>query len=36
MRSIEGMAGVIVGGYKKNNLRYTDDTVLIATNEKDL
>jgi hypothetical protein len=25
------MSGVMVGGYDMNNLRYTDDTVLIAT-----
>lgn len=30
------MPGVAVGGHNINNLRYADDTILIATNEKDL
>ena len=36
MRSIEDMPGTLVGGYNINNLRYADDTVLIAESEKDL
>jgi len=36
MRSIQGMPGIRVGGRNINNLRYADDTVLIATTEKDL
>jgi ribosome-interacting GTPase 1 len=30
------MPGIPVGGININNLRYADDTILIATNEKDL
>ena len=30
------MPGIKVGGYNMNNIRYADDTVLIADNEKDL
>ena len=30
------MAGAIVGGVNINNLRYADDTVLIAVKEEDL
>src|SRR5204862_8244908 len=36
MRIIENMPGVKVGGYNFNNLRYTDDTVLVAQSEEDL
>lgn len=36
MRNIEGMPGISIGGYNLNNLRYADDTVLIAENGKDL
>lgn len=36
MRNIEGMPGVKVGGQNINNLRYADDTVLIAGSEEDL
>ena len=36
MRHLEGLPGVCVNGKMINNLRYADDTVLIATNEKDL
>ena len=34
MRNIEGQPGIRVGGHNINNLRYTDDTVLISENEK--
>ena len=30
------MAGVEVGGMNINNIRYADDTVLIATSQEDL
>ena len=36
MRSIQGQPGINVGGSIINNLRYADDTVLIATNEEEL
>ncbi|GFO12756.1 endonuclease-reverse transcriptase [Plakobranchus ocellatus] len=34
--SLEGHPGIKIGGSNINNLRYADDTVLIAENEKDL
>ena len=36
MRNLEEHPGIKVGGKNVNNLRYADDTVLIAENEKDL
>ena len=36
MRALEGMPGIKVGGYNMNNIRYADDTVLIAENENEL
>jgi hypothetical protein len=36
MRKIDNMPGIKVGGKNINNLRYADDTVLIATTEEDL
>ena len=36
MRKIEDMPGVSVNGHVINNIRYADDTTLIAENEKDL
>jgi hypothetical protein len=36
MRHITDMPGISVGGHNINNLRYADDTILIATNERDL
>ena len=30
------MSGIKVGGYNMNNIRYADDTVLIADNENEL
>ena len=35
-RHIEDMEGVIVGGVNINNLRYADDTVLLADSEGSL
>ena len=35
-RHIENMEGVIVGGVNINNLRYADDTVLLADSEESL
>ena len=35
-RQIEELPGLKMGGLKINNLRYSDDTVLLAENEKDL
>ena len=36
MRSIGNMPGIVVGGHNINNLRYADDTVLIATSQREL
>ena len=36
MRNLEELPGIKVCGKNVNNLRYSDDTVLIAENEKDL
>ena len=36
MRALKGMPGIKVGGYNMNNIRYADDTVLIADNEKEV
>ena len=33
MRALEGMPGIKIGGSNMNNIRYADDTVLIADNE---
>ena len=35
-KSIEGMPGINISGNIVNNLRYADDTALIADNEQDL
>jgi exonuclease III len=35
-REIEELPGLNIGGKNTNNLRYADDTVLLAENEKDL
>ena len=36
MKNLQDHPGIKVGGKNVNNLRYADDTVLIAENEKDL
>ena len=36
LRNLQDIEGVKVGDYNCNNLRYADDTVLIASSEKDL
>ena len=36
LRELEAMPGLVVGGNNINNLRYADDTVLIATSEEQL
>ena len=36
IQNIEGYPGIKVVGYNVSNLRYTDDTVLIAENKEDL
>ena len=36
MRHLEGTPGIQFGGHSSNNLRYADDTVLIAETEEDL
>ena len=36
LRSIHDLPGFIVGGYNLNNLRYADDTVLIADSQEKL
>ena len=33
---LEAMPGLVVGGTNINNLRYVDDTVLIATSQEQL
>ena len=35
-RSIEHIEGISIGGHNINNLRYADDTVLLAENEEQL
>ena len=35
-RNINELEGVNIGGYNINNLRYADDTVLLAENEEQL
>ena len=32
----EAQAGIKIAGIKKNNLRYADDTILMAESEKEL
>ncbi|GFR92065.1 endonuclease-reverse transcriptase [Elysia marginata] len=36
MQNLENCPGIKVGGYNINNIRYADDTVLIAENKDDL
>lgn len=36
MRTIQDLPGISIGGYNINNLRYADDTVLIANSEVNL
>ena len=36
LRNLEAMKGVKIGGYNCNNLRYADDTVLLASTNEDL
>ena len=36
MREVEDLPGIKVGGRNINELRYADDTALIATSEADL
>ena len=36
MRNIEGKRGIRIGGNVTNNLRYADDTVVIAETEIEL
>ncbi|CAF1369208.1 unnamed protein product [Adineta steineri] len=36
LRNLEDVQGLNIGGYNCNNIRYADDTVLIASNEEDL
>ena len=36
MRNIQNMPGIFINGHVINNLRYADDTALIASNENDL
>ena len=35
-RQCEGLGGCVIGGKSVNNLRYTDDTALLAENEEEL
>ena len=36
MRHLEGVGGLIIGGYTLNYLRYADDIVLVAHSKKKL
>ena len=36
LRSIQNMPGIKIGGHNINNLRYADDTVLMAENQEHL
>ena len=36
MPNLEGYQGIKEGGHNVNNLRYADDTILIAENKEDL
>ena len=36
LREVEDLHGVVINGRNVNNIRYADDTVLIAETEKDL
>ena len=36
LREVEELHGVVINGRNVNNIRYADDTVLIAETEKDL
>ena len=36
MREIEDMEGFLIGGKVVNNLRYADDTVILAESEQQL
>ena len=36
MRSINGMEGIRIGGENINNIRFADDTVIIADSEEKL
>ena len=36
MRALEGVPGIEVGGYGMNDIRYADDAVLIAGDEREL
>ena len=36
MQNLEGYQGIELGGHNVKNLRYADDTVLIAENEEDV
>ena len=36
MQNLEGNPGIKVGGHNLNNLRHTDDTVLMPKNKEDL
>ena len=36
LREIEELHGVLINGHNINNIRYADDTVLIAETENDL
>ena len=36
LRELEDLPGLVVGGHNINNIRYADDTVLIADSEEKL
>lgn len=36
MNKLDGMRGIRIGGHKINNIRYVDNTLLMAVNEHDL
>ena len=36
MRAIDNIPGIVVGGYNLNNLRFADDTALVASDQNNL
>lgn len=36
MNKLDGMRGIRIGGHKINNIRYVNNTLLMAVNEHDL
>jgi len=36
LRELDGMPGFVIGGHNVNNIRYADDTVLLAESQEKL